>query len=269
MLKFLTLLTFLLMVVVNALANILPINGISTGAVSDAYPNLFAPAGSTFAIWGLIYLLLGLYVLAQWLPLPGGATVQSAKSAAKSVTKAAAKTSAIVRQRVNRYFILSSLVNASWIMAWHHQLIGVSLLLMLVLLWSLIRISALSNTPQLPPVERALYKIPFGVYSGWITIATIANVTTWLVSLGWSNWWLSDQTWTVLVLLVGVLIAAVTTIRERNFAYGLVPIWAYWGIYLKHTSADGFAGAYPPIVATTIVCIALLVGVNGWVLRGK
>ncbi len=248
-LKFLTLLTFLLMIALNVLANILPINGITTGAVSDAYPNLFAPAGVTFSIWGLIYLLLAVYVGYQFVP----------KSAKREQQ---------LRQ-LNLWFSWSSLANAAWILAWHHQLIWLSVPLMLVILYALIKISSLSDAAGLSARDRLFIKIPFGVYFGWITVATIANITTWLVSLGWSDWWLSDQIWTVLVLVVGAAIAGLTTLRTRNLAYGLVPIWAYFGIYLKHTTAAGFDYAYPPIVVTAIACIALLMGVNGWVLRGK
>ena len=119
--RILTVITFIGMLVVNALANILPINGITTGEASDSYPNLFAPAGVTFSIWGLIYLLLFIYVIYQFF-------VKSKKTAE-------------VINKINIYFIISSIANSIWIFLWHHQLLGLSVILMLVILYSLIKIS--------------------------------------------------------------------------------------------------------------------------------
>lgn len=241
-----TLLSFLVMLLTNALANILPINGIATGEISDLYPNLFAPAGITFSIWGLIYLLLGTYVFYQFLP--------------KSE-----KTESLIK-RINIYFILSSVANTIWIFLWHHQMIAFSVLLMLVILCCLIKISALTNLEELNKKDRLYIKIPFGLYFGWITIATIANITTFLVSISWENFIFSNQLWTVIILLVGMLITSITTIKEKNLIYGLVPIWAYLGVYLKHTSVSGFNNNYPSVIITTIICIVIFIGINGYLL---
>ena len=114
--------------------------------------------------------------------------------------------------------------------------------------------------------DKIFVKIPFGVYFGWITIATIANITTFLVSLGWDNFIFPDQIWMIIILLIGMVIASVTTIRKKNLAYGLVPIWAYFGIYLKHSSAQGFNNNYPIVIVTVMVCITIFVLVNGYLL---
>jgi hypothetical protein len=247
--KIFTLISFVVMITVNALANILPINGISTGDVSDAYPNLFAPAGITFSIWGLIYLLLAIYVVYQFLPKKK-------------------KTEALIN-KINLYFIISSIANAVWIFSWHYRLIGLSLLLMLVILYSLIKISALTNQKSLNVKDKLYVKVPFGVYFGWITIATIANVTTLLVCLGWQNFIFPDPVWTIIILFIGTIIASLTAIREKNLAYGLVPVWAYFGIYLKHNSPDFFNGAYPNIILTTIICIIIFLIIDGCLLFKK
>lgn len=247
--KILTLISFIGMVTVNALANILPINGIDTGAVSDAYPNLFAPAGVTFSIWGVIYLCLAVYVVYQFLPQPE-------------------KRADIFRQ-LNLWFILSSLVNATWILFWHYQQMGMTVILMLVLLFSLIRISAITNENSLSTKDRLMVKIPFGLYFGWITIATIANITTLLVSLGWKNWILPDEVWMITILLVGAVIASITAIKERNIAYGLVPIWAYFGIYLKHSSPQFFNYMYPNVISTIVICLSVFVAINVYLMIKK
>ena len=112
---------YVAMVGVNFLANGLPINDRSTGAISDAYPNLFAPAGVTFSIWGLIYLLLAGYVAFQF-------------------GKGNQKTEEIF-DRINPLFLATSLANISWIFAWHYDYIGLSVVIMAVLLALLVRIA--------------------------------------------------------------------------------------------------------------------------------
>lgn len=249
LIKTLTLITFIIMIVVNALANILPINGVTTGKASDSYPNLFTPAGFTFSIWGLIYLLLFIYVIYQFIP--------------KSLGKEK------LINRINIFFIISSIMNSSWIFFWHYQMIGVTIILMLALLYSLIKISAITNEKGFSLKDRLFIKIPFGIYFGWITIATIANITVFFVSLGWKNFIFPDQVWTIIVLLVGLVIASLTTIKSKNIAYGLVPIWAYFGIYAKHTSPLNFNNMYPDIIWTTIICMVFFAIVNGYLISKK
>lgn len=241
--------TYLAMITVNSLANILPINGLNTGQVSDSYPNLFAPTGLTFSIWGLIYLLLAIYVVYQFFPKSPQADNLLGK--------------------INLFFIISSVANSVWIFLWHYQLILPSVLLMLVILLSLIKISLLSTQAGLAPKDRLFVKIPFGVYFGWITIATVANITTLLVSLGWKNLLFPDQIWMVIILLVATAIAAITTLTQKNLAYGLVPIWAYFGIWLKHTSPLEFNYQYPLIINTVIFCIIIFLITNSLLLFKK
>jgi len=241
---------YVLMVAVNALANILPINGVNTGQVSDAYLNLFAPAGLTFSIWGLIYILLGIYVLYQL-------------GLFRDKGLAARRTGP---EPVARLFILSSLANAAWIFAWHYSLMGLSLILMLVILVCLILIGRMNRPETMTSRERFMVRLPFSVYFGWITVATIANVTTWLVSIGWQGWGIPETTWTVLMIGAGLLIGVSTMLTLRDAAYGLVLIWAYGGIYLKHTSGDGFAGMYPSVITMVLACMALLVAAEAWLI---
>jgi hypothetical protein len=236
--KILSGVAYVAMVVVNFLANRLPINNRSTGAISDAYPNLFAPAGLTFAIWGLIYLLLGAYVVYQF-------------------TKSSQPREDLLK-KINVLFIITSLANISWIFAWHYDIIGLSVLLMTALLIPLIKIADLLRTEQLTAREKLFISTPFSVYFGWITVAAIANITVFLVSIGWNGFGIADFVWTSIILLVGALIGILRMRKDENIAYGLVLIWAYLGILLKHLSADGFDGKYPSIIATVIVCLVLL-----------
>lgn len=245
LLKILTVLTFLAMLTVNALANTLPLNGIGTGAVSDSYPNLFAPTGLTFAIWGLIYLLLTAYTLYQL------GLFHDKK----------APTDPGLLSKIGIAFSISSLANTAWIFSWHYRIIPLSMVLMIVILGCLIYIAQLIKKGALSGRETGFIKIPFGVYFGWITVATIANATALLVDLGWNRFGLSETLWTVCILVVGMLIGALTTIRNRDIAYGLVLVWAYAGILIKHTAAAGFAGEYGQVVVTVTGCMVILAAV--------
>jgi hypothetical protein len=235
--------TYVAMVVVNALANILPINGISTGKISDNYLNLFAPAGLTFSIWGLIYLLLGMYTVYQFIP-----TRDNKNSNREELLK-----------KIGFYFSVSSIANALWIFAWHYDFLAISVLIMGVILFSLIKIADILKREKFLLKDKLLILTPFSVYFGWITVATIANITVLLVSLGWNGFGIADYIWTSVVLLVGMAIGVKRTLSDKNIAYGLVLVWAYAGILFKHVSAAGFAGNYPSIIATTILCIVAFV----------
>lgn len=232
---------YVAMIVVNFLANSLPINNRSTGAISDAYSNLFAPSGLTFSIWGLIYLLLAGYVFYQFVPFGKGANQKKED----------------FLQKINILFIVTSLANISWIFAWHYNFIGLSVLIMAVLLIFLIKIADILRMEQMTTQEKILISIPFSVYFGWITVAAIANITVFLVSIGWNGFGIEDFVWTSVVLLVGALIGVLRMYKDKNIAYGLVLVWAYLGILLKHLSASGFGGQYPSVIVTVILCLIL------------
>mgnify|MGYP003602085722 FL=1 len=240
LLRVLNLLFFLGMITVNALANILPINGMNTGEISDFYPNLFTPTALTFSVWGLIYLLLALFVLFQF-GLFGGKESES-----------------LISKKIGVWFIVSCTANLLWILAWHNLKIVLSVCLMLVLLVSLIVIVTKLGRSE-NKKEQFFVRLPFFVYFGWITVATIANVTALLVSLRWSGFGLTEADWTVMMLAVGTLIASGVILRFKTISYGLVIIWAYTGILIKHLSQNGFNAAYPHIVIAAAVCVAIIV----------
>lgn len=225
------------MVAVNFLANSLPINNRSTGEISAAYPNLFAPAGLTFSIWGLIYLLLGGYVVYQF--------AQKDK-----------KTAELIKE-INPLFIATSFANILWIFAWHYDFIGLSVIIMATLLFLLIKIADILRTKHLISWGKLLIWASFSIYFGWITVAAIANITVFLVSINWNGFGIADFVWTSFILLVGALIGVLRMRKDRNIAYGLVLVWAYLGILLKHVSPASYNGQYPSVIATVIGCLIL------------
>lgn len=236
-LKVSTLVAYIFMVSVNYLAILLPLGGRETGEISDSYPNLFAPAGYAFAIWGLIYTLLGIYVV-----------YQLRREKDKLVAK------------VNHIFIVNAFLNASWMFAWHYDQIWLSVILMVGLLITLINIADVFRTSFLSRKEHWLVRLPFSIYFGWITVATIANITIFLVYLGWNRFGLPESFWTVIVLLVGTLIGSWRMFHDRFMPYGLVLVWAYGAILFKHISISGFAGQYPNVIWTVVLCLLVFLG---------
>jgi len=164
---------------------------------------------------------------------------------------------------------MSSIANAIWIFSWHYYIIPLSLLLIIVILILLILIVKEIKKADLSPRDRIFVKIPFSIYFGWSTVATIANATVLLVSLGWNGFGIPEVIWTVFIIIVGFLIGAITTIANRDMAYGFVIVWAYFGILLKHTSASGFENQYPPVISTVVICIGLLIVTEVYVLMGN
>lgn len=240
--KIAVLVSLVVMVGINALANMLPINGVNTGEVSNQYDNLFTPAPYTFSIWGLIYLMLTVYTVFQLLPIKTESNTLVQKQL----------------MQLGWVFVLTSWVNAGWIFVWHYRQLPLTIVLMAALLGLLMRSGWLLRQPHCDPKEELALRIPFHLYFGWITVATIANVAALLVSLNWSGFGLSPTFWTVAILIVGVLIASVTMYLIRSVAYGLVAVWAYAGILVRHTDARWFHGAYPEIVITLAISLAVL-----------
>jgi len=231
MVKYLNLILFAGMIVMNYLANALPLNNKTTGQLSDALPNLFVPAGITFSIWGVIYLLLAGYCVVQF----------------------TGKTQVVIGS-IGWLFALSCLLNALWIVTWHYQRLPLSLLVMAGLLVTLIYINM-----QIRDLPFGIIKASFGIYLGWICIATIANVTALLVSLNWNGFGLSEVVWTIILISIGALIVIITLYRLQNPFIGLSVIWAFLGIFLKRQD-DYRSIAITAIVTLVVVALITLLG---------
>jgi len=245
-------LTYLAMITMNVLANSLPLNGRRTGDISDAYPSLFTPAGLTFSIWGVIYLLLGAYVLYQL-----GLFRDSPDTAADTA----------LLNRVGVLFAVSSLANTAWVFAWHYDYIPLSAVLIVVILVCLALIVVTLRAANLTGRRRWFVGVPFSVYFGWTTVAVVANITVLLVSRKWDGFGFADSTWAVIMVLVAMMIGTATMLRNRDVAYGLVLIWAFVGILIRQTSADGFAGRYPGIIGAVIASLVIYVVAEVAILR--
>ena len=252
-LQVLNILGFLLMLLLNFLANFLPINGMDTGELSNNYPNLFVPAGLTFSIWGVIYLLLLIFTIYQ------ASTLFSGK---------ASRINTIVSQ-VGIWYFVSSVANALWIVTWHYEFLPVSVAVMSLILLSLLRINfSFGNiNDSMTRMEKFLTKAPFGVYLGWICVATIANVTAWLTGVGWTGSGLEQDSWAVIMIVIGALIVLFAALRLRNGYLALAVVWAFAGIIIKRQNSEPFyqsiafiAGA--AAVVLFIVALVLVIKQN-------
>ncbi|WP_349410134.1 TspO/MBR family protein [Pseudalkalibacillus sp. SCS-8] len=209
MLYLFSVLSYILMIVVNAAANLLPLNGQTTGEISNRFPVLFTPAGYVFSIWSVIYLLLAVWLVYLLFP--------------KSVNHN-------VFQKTGVWFILSSLLNTAWIILWHYEYFNLTIVVMVGLLLTLI---ILYSKIQQSSGRNLLDRLPFSVYLAWISVATIVNTGVVLLYNDWSGWGLPDVTWTVILLIGGTLLAIGFAMKNEDLVYSIVFAWAYIGIAVK------------------------------------
>ena len=206
----------IIVLTVNALANILPINGMNTGQISDMYPSLFTPAGFTFSIWSLLYLLQIGFVTAQF----------------------GFKDKPYFKE-LSLWYLVSCVANASWILVWHHLLTSASLVVMLVLLFSLTRIFLLLQNQSFEKKTEWLFiKLPFVFYLSWICVATIANTSALLLSFDWHGGFLSEEIWTIVLLLIATALGLIIAFRFHEPVFLLVLMWAFFGIYMRWVETE-------------------------------
>ncbi|MBI3163395.1 MAG: tryptophan-rich sensory protein [Chloroflexi bacterium] len=232
--QFATLLSVVLALMVNILASTLPLNGQNTGEISDRFQVYFVPAGYVFAIWGIIYI--------GWIAF----TIFQSRADQKESPRL---------RRLGYLFALSGLANAAWLFCWHYNLFGLSVLVMLALLGLLIasylRLNV--NRESVSRAERWSVDIPFGVYLGWITVATVANVTDWLYLIEWNGFGIAPQTWAVIMIAVASTLGLAMSVTRRDAVYLAVLVWSFAGIAVKQSSE-------PVIVTSAWIAAALMAG---------
>jgi hypothetical protein len=220
---------------VNYLAGSGQLNDIGTGELSALYPALFTPAGFTFSIWGVIYLLNTGFCLLQLYKL--------------------IKSPETLNSKHILIFVGASFLNVAWLVAWHYQLLLVSVLVMLLLLSSLIYGVIQSRKIRIESKQNYFEYVNFSVYLGWISVATIANISGWLHTLNFAADLQIEMT--LVMISIATILAMWMSNKLRNYAFGFVVIWALFGIH-KARLLDAVEGLN--IVALLpLVCMALII----------
>lgn len=232
--KLIAALVFVAVIAVNAAANALPINGFTTGELSDRYFNLFTPAGFTFSIWGVIYLALLGYVLLIF------------------------RSNQFSSSELSFLWVVNGVANMAWIFAWHYLKIASSMFIMLILLLSLIWITDYLHKIKDANRITLFVRGAFDLYFGWITVATIANATALLVAMDFGRWGLSEAEWTSTMVGVATTVALLVSLMRRSIWYLLPVLWAFYGIYANHQAEWGFRSAYPEVLNTLQFALGLL-----------
>ncbi len=228
---------FVVTIAVNGLAGSTTLlGGVTSAEVSDMYPTLVTPAGFTFSIWGAIYTLLLLFTVYQLLPRNRDKPFLS---------------------QIGLLFALSGACNVSWLFLWHYDLITYSLVLMLALLASLILVYRRLDIGRaaVSLKERVFVHLPFSVYLGWISIATIANVSVALTAVRWDGWGIPDATWAVVIICVALVLTLALLATRKDVAFSLVVVWALVGIISKQSDFQNIVLAAEVAIAVILVAV--------------
>ena len=236
--QIITILVTVLTITVNGLANALPLNGQGTGEISDRFDIYFVPAGYVFSIWGLIYLGLVAFTFYQALP---------------------AQRDNLLLKKIYPAYWIGNLANAVWIFLWHYEVFSLTLVMMLTILASLlylyVQISKVGS--DLDRNQKWFVKLPVSIYLGWISVATIANVSQVLFYFDWGGWGISPTAWTVILLAIATVLGLLMLWRENDIAYVLVLVWAFVGI--NNSQADTALVASVAWFASVILIVAVIV----------
>ncbi|MFM2105306.1 MAG: hypothetical protein RL338_338 [Chloroflexota bacterium] len=231
-----TLVAIVATLAVNGAATAIPLGGRTTGEISDSFRVFLVPSGATFAIWGVIYSFLVAFGVYQ----------------ARSATRGTP-----LLRRLGWLPVVSCLFNGAWILLWQYEIFVPTLAAMLGLLVTLIAIHRVTRAAT-TRAERWLVAIPFSIYLGWITVATVLNVAVALVTLGVTGIaGLEPPLIAAVVLVAAIGIALTAIVREREIAYGLVAVWAFYGIWVKEA-------ATPYVAPVAIAGAGLFVLAVGW-----
>jgi len=241
--RWLTVVAYVAMVAMNALANTLPLFGNTTADVSRSYPTLFTPAPFTFSVWGVIYAGLAAFAVYQALP------------AQRDDPRLAV---------ARPLFVLSSALNVGWLTAWHADAIALSEVVMVALLLCLIALYTRVRAWREPATSasRWLLDVPFSLYLGWISVATVANTAIFLVSLGVDAGSAATAV-TVAVVTVAAALGLGAVATRRDPAFALVVAWGLFGVSAARR------GENETVMVVAAALSALLVAAAVWALARR
>jgi benzodiazapine receptor len=225
---------------INTLGAVGLINGLSQKAVSDKYVTLITPGPATFSIWGVIYSLLLISLI-----------VMIVKKNDTYYQKAA--------EDISLLFWISCIINSAWIVSFSFLQIGLSTIFILGFLITLSLI--LQKLGRLQTGKRILLPLTFGLYTGWLFIASVVNIAAWLVKLKWNGFGIPNEGWAVIMLVIAVFLAFAVQMRNHSAVFPLPIAWAYLGIYQFLKAPEGFKGEFYLLQMVALAGMAVLIGI--------
>ena len=239
-LSVLNLFSVLLVIGINYATQAIRVNETTVGEVSNKYFNLFTPASYAFAIWGIIFLALIAYGIYQ---------IKIAFFSEKSGK---------FIEDTGYWFIITNVLNCIWVFVFAYDYIGISVLIMIGILFSLMKIILNTNMEreQVSTSDYIFGQFPIGIYSGWIAVATIANVSAYLAKLQWDGAFLSEANWAITMIVIATALYLIIIFKRNILEFAAVGIWALFAIYIRHQNE------YQNIAYTAIAgCIILLIAI--------
>lgn len=247
--RYTNILLFILTVAVNSIAGSTTlIGGRDTATISNNNPTLITPAGYVFSIWGVIYILLGVFVVYQALPR---------------------ERSSDYHGKIGWLFVLSSIINIAWIFVWQFESLILSVVLIFALLLTLIAIYLRLDIgrSKVKTSEKLAVHLPFSVYLGWITIASIADVAVTLTAYKWDGLGISPEVWAIIIIAVALVITMLMLGIRKDIAYALVVIWALVGIGVNHSGNQTVVLLAE--IGSVIIAVAILAVIALFLLKRK
>jgi len=227
--------------IVNGMGAFGLINDLSQKEVSDMYPTLITPAPSTFSIWSVIYTLLIISIVVM--------IIKKKDSYYKTAI-----------DQISLLFWLSSALNIVWIISFSYNLIGLSTIFIFAFL--IVMVLIVKQIGKIQTRGRWLLPITFGLYSGWLFIATVVNIAAWLVKIEWGRFGIAAEIWSVIILLVAVGLTLMVLVSTKNAIFPIPIAWAYYGIYNYLLAPEGFQGEYSLLQNVALLGVVLLIGLS-------
>lgn len=215
------------------------INGLNQKEISDMYLTLITPIPSTFSIWSLIYILLFASII-----------VMIIKKKDEYYQKAI--------NEISLLFRISCLFNIVWIVLFSFLLIEISSLFIFGFLITLSLICL--KLRKIHEKNRFLLPLAFGLYTGWLMIATVVNISASLVKMQWNGFGISQEILAVITLIIAIILVFLVLQSNKNVVFPLPIAWAYFGIYQFLNSPEGFDGAYGFLQIVSLGGVVILIG---------
>lgn len=232
---------FILMILVNLIADFISLNGVKATQILSINPALFSPANYTYFIWSFIFIALGAFTIYQY----------------KAFNGKDKKLGNLIMD-ISIFFVISAIGEIGWVFALRWNNIPLTIVHLIFIIVALIITYTRINNSDLPKKDELFLKTPFSIYFAWVTSMFLVNMSVWLENIGWTGCSISEQTWTILATLLLFIIGVTITYVFNDFAYGLTVLWALVGILVKHISKSGFAGQYIWIIACLAISIILM-----------